>query len=95
MAEGALRVGRGYSSEQSRPRGGGIGCAEAGTTSDEGWGTLRAKAQARGGAKLTRLCAGAVYRRGRIEANRAWRNIHLGTTLGEARGDVWSSGWTT
>jgi hypothetical protein len=54
MAEGAFRAGRGYSGEQSRSQGGGIGCAEAGTTSGEGWGTPRAKAQARGEAKSAR-----------------------------------------
>ena len=54
MVDGAFRSGRGYSGEQSRSQGGGIGCAEAGMTSGEGWGTPRAKAQARGGAKSAR-----------------------------------------
>jgi hypothetical protein len=36
MAEGALWEGRGYSSEQSQPRGGGIRCAEASASSGAG-----------------------------------------------------------
>jgi hypothetical protein len=36
MVVGALQAARGYSGEQSRLRGGGIGCAEAGTSSGEG-----------------------------------------------------------
>jgi hypothetical protein len=36
MAERALRVGRGHSGEQSRPRGGVTGFAEAGASSGEG-----------------------------------------------------------
>jgi hypothetical protein len=95
MAEGALRAGWGYTGEQSRPRGGGIGCAEAGTTSGEGWGTLRSKEQARGGAKSTRLRAGVVDRRGRNEINIARGKVpHLGMAFREARRGVWSSGWT-
>jgi hypothetical protein len=69
MAEGVLRAGRGYSGEQSRPRGGGIGCAEAGTTSGEGWGTPRAEAQAWGKAKLAKRRAGAADWRGRAPAS--------------------------
>jgi hypothetical protein len=69
MAEGVLRAGRGYSGEQSRPRGGRIGCAEAGTTSGEGWGTPRAEAQAWGEAKLAKRHAGAVDWRGRAPAS--------------------------
>jgi hypothetical protein len=45
---GALGV-RGYSNEQSRPWGGGIGCAEASASSSEGEGTPRAKTWARTG----------------------------------------------
>jgi hypothetical protein len=36
MAEEVLRAGRGYSGEQSWPRGGGIGCAEDSASSGEG-----------------------------------------------------------
>jgi hypothetical protein len=36
MAEEALRESRGYFGEQSRPRGGGIGCFEASASSGEG-----------------------------------------------------------
>jgi hypothetical protein len=36
MAEEALRAGRGYSGEQSQPRGGEIGCAKACARSGEG-----------------------------------------------------------
>jgi hypothetical protein len=41
MSEGALRAGQCYFGEQSQPRGGGIGCAKAGTTSSKGRGTPR------------------------------------------------------
>jgi hypothetical protein len=58
----ALRAGRWYSGEQSRPWGGVIGCAEAGASSDEGCGTPRAKTHARGRAKSTGRRAGAVDR---------------------------------
>jgi hypothetical protein len=107
MAEGALQASRGYSGEQSRPRGGGIGCAKAGTTSGEGWGTPRAKEQSRGGAKSTRHRASAADRQGRaptsanslrqgiIGATRARGKVpHLGTALGDSRRGVWSFGWT-
>jgi hypothetical protein len=43
ITEGALQAGWGYSNEQSRPHGGGIGCAEASASSGEGEGTPRAK----------------------------------------------------
>jgi hypothetical protein len=61
--ERALRVGRGYSSEQSRPRGGVIKRAEADIGSGEGCGTPRAEKQARGGAESARRCAVAANRR--------------------------------
>lgn len=50
--EGALRVGRGNSSEESRPRGGGIGDAKARSSSDEGRGTLWTTTEARNRANL-------------------------------------------
>jgi hypothetical protein len=60
MAEGALRVGRANSGEQSRSRGGKIGCAKASASSGKGGGTLQTKARARGKAESTRRRAGAV-----------------------------------
>jgi hypothetical protein len=60
MAEGVLWAGGGHSGEQSRPRGGGIGCAETSDSSSEGGGTPRAKIRVQDGAKLTRHCAGVA-----------------------------------
>jgi hypothetical protein len=49
MVEGTLRTGWGYSGEQSRPQGGGIGCAGASSSSGKGGGTPRAKTRVRAG----------------------------------------------
>jgi hypothetical protein len=49
MVEGKLQVGQANSSEKSRPREGGIGCAKAQTSSGEGRGMLWINAGARGG----------------------------------------------
>jgi hypothetical protein len=57
-AEGDLRVGRGYSSEESRARGGEIGCAKAQTSSDEGRGVVWANIGVRDGAGLASHHAG-------------------------------------
>jgi hypothetical protein len=99
-----LQVGQLYSGEQSRPCGGVIECVEPSAGSSEGCGTARAKAQAQGGAKWAGHRAGAVnqhgkalasansLRKGGIGANRVWGMVpYLGTTLGEAWCDVWSS----
>jgi hypothetical protein len=51
-------MGRGYSSEESRARGGKIGCAKARTSSDEGRGVLWANTRARDGAGLANHHAG-------------------------------------
>jgi hypothetical protein len=66
---GVIRAGRGYSDEQSRPRGEGIGCAEARTSSGEGGGTLRTKAWAQGEAESIGRRAGVANRRGRASAS--------------------------
>jgi hypothetical protein len=58
-----LRAGQGYSSEQSRPLGGAIKCTGAGTSFGEGFGTPRAKKQARDGAELAEHRGGAVGQR--------------------------------
>jgi hypothetical protein len=107
MADGALLAGWGYSDEQSRPRGGGIGCAKASTSSVEGGGRPRDKTHACGWAKSTARHARTAHPRGKAPANmnllwrgkiratRAWGKVpHLGTTLGEAWRGVWSSGQT-
>jgi hypothetical protein len=58
----------GNSDDESRPRGGKIGCAKARTGSGEVKGTLWTKARARDGAESIDHRAGAVKRRGRTPA---------------------------
>jgi hypothetical protein len=60
MVKGVLPSGGGHSGKQSRPRGGGIGRAEASASSGEGGGTPRAKMRVQDRAKLIEHCAGAA-----------------------------------
>jgi hypothetical protein len=98
--EGVLRVGRGNSGEESRPRGGGIGHAKARTSSSEVGGTLWTKARAQNGAESTDHRVGATNRRsrtmastkqlrqGRIEGNRAREQVF---TSGRCSGGLGSA----
>jgi hypothetical protein len=55
---GKLRAGRGNSGEESRPRGGAIGCNKAQTSSCEGRGVPWANTGARDRTELASHCAG-------------------------------------
>jgi hypothetical protein len=93
-----LRAGRGDFSEESWPRGGGIGHAKARASSGEGRGTLWTTTGAQDGTNLARHHVGAVSwrvrapartnspRQDRIKGNRARERVpHLGMVLRKAR----------
>jgi hypothetical protein len=65
---GSVADGSGNSGEQSRPLGGGIGCAKARTSSGEVKGMLWTKARARNRVELTGHRMGSVNQRGRTPA---------------------------